>query len=250
MRKLGLNSLLNEVKLKQIIREILQEVLLEGGGEESGKMELVNITLEQAREYVKQKGVLDQIPNFDKHFKFAQDKAGTGRTQRKDMPVINDDDVREFQQRLKDGNLDIRKPFSPTTDTANPFPEGLSGYEAQDFLERGLKDGSKTDDIISISITHKKVGVLKPIQKQIYFDKSIDACAKFGIEGTKKFLTTKTFFITSSDDYIIDGHHRFLSGILINPNMQVNCLSIDLPIQKLLPLSTAYGDAIGNERNA
>ena len=250
MKKQGLKTLLDEVRLKQAIKGLITEILNEGGGEEPGKMELVNTTLEQAKQYAQEKGILDQIPDFEKHFKYAQTKAGTGRTQRKDMPVINDDDVKEFQTRLKNGNLDIKKPFSPTTDTANPFPEGLKGFQAQDFVERGLKDGSKTDDVISISILQKPVGSLLPIQKQIYMDKSMDATAKFGVEGTRKFLTTKTFFITSADNYIIDGHHRFLSGVLIDPSMKVNCLSIDLPIAKLLPLSTAYGDAIGNERNA
>jgi len=43
---------------------------------------------------------------------------------------------------------------------------------------------------------------------------------------------------------------RAYGSILIDPNMKVNALSIDLSIKKLLPLSLAYGDAIGNTRNA
>jgi hypothetical protein len=62
-------------------------------------------------------------------------------------------------------------------------------------------------------------------------------------------LGNKTFFITSADNFIIDGHHRWLSGIVLDPNLKVNTLSIDLPIKDLLPMATAYGDAIGNKRN-
>jgi hypothetical protein len=32
--------------------------------------------------------------------------------------------------------------------------------------------------------------------------------------------------------------------------MTVGALTIDLPIEKLLPMTKAYGDAIGNQRNA
>ena len=39
-------------------------------------------------------------------------------------------------------------------------------------------------------------------------------------------------------------------ALLLDSNMKVYVLEIDLPISKLLPLSIAYGDAIGNKRNA
>jgi len=64
------------------------------------------------------------------------------------------------------------------------------------------------------------------------------------------FMTGKNnVFIMSKDLYIIDGHHRFLSGVLLDPNMQINALIIDLPIAKLLPLTLSYSDAVGNKRN-
>lgn len=239
---------LTEKKLRKIIRKLIRE----GGGEAAGTMELLDITLEEARKFASSGGFnLDKkIPEFDKHFKAAQKKARLGRTQRKNMPVINDDDVKKFQKRLKQGKIDINEPFAKDSNPSNPFPTGLSGFEADEFLKRGVKDGSKKDDKIDITIKKKSVKDLKPIQRQIYFDKSMGAIKKFGIKGTVDFLSNKSFFITSEDDYIIDGHHRMLSGMLINPDMKVNTLSIDLPIRKLLPLSLAYGDAIGNKRNA
>lgn len=53
----------------------------------------------------------------------------------------------------------------------------------------------------------------------------------------------------SKDRYIIDGHHRFLTGMLIDPKMKVNVLMIDMPISELLPSSLDYSDTIGNVRN-
>jgi len=238
-------------ELKQLIKEQIRVQLKEAGGEERGTMEVVNTPTEKAYEYAKkQLPTLDKdIPDFKKNYELAQDLAGKGRTKRKDMPVIDDKDIQQFQTRLKKGYIDINEPFSPTYDKKDPYPQGLEGFDAEDFLERGLKDKSKKDDMVEVTIKQIRVGDLKPIQRQIYFDKSMNSTAKFGVEGTKKFITTKTFFVTSDDNYIIDGHHRFLSGLLIDPNMKVNCLSIDLPIKELLPLATAYGDAIGNKRN-
>jgi len=240
---------LTQKKLQKIVTEEIQRIIKEEG-EKAGKLELVSTSLEKARSYAEKIGILDDIPNFDKNYKIAQKQAGKGKTQRKDMPVIDDSDVRAFQTRLKNGEIDIVKPFAKSTNIKNPFPQGLSGYNAKDFLDRGLKDGEKGDDVVQLTIKKVPAKVLKPIQKQIYFGKSADATAEFGVERSTKFLTGKTFYITSKDNFIIDGHHRYLSAMLIDPNMKVNTLSIDLPISKLLPLSLGYGDAIGNKRNA
>ena len=91
---------------------------------------------------------------------------------------------------------------------------------------------------------------LKPIQKQIYFDKSFKNISDYDFKDTMKFLKSdKNIFIISSDNAIIDGHHRFLTAMLIAPNITVNTIAIDLPIKQLLPLTLSYTDAIGNQRN-
>jgi hypothetical protein len=228
-------------------------------GQAAGKLELVKINLDTARKFASSqfaangKTLDSEIPNFEKNFLFAQKQAGTGRTQRKDMPVIDNKDVRAFQQRLKNGSIDINAPLAKETNKSNPFPEGLSGAEAKKWLENGLEshDGKKGDDRVKVSDTKVAVGQLKPIQKQIYFDKALIDTAKFGAKGSTDFLTgPNNKFIISADNYIIDGHHRYLAGILIDPKMKVPVLKIDLPISKLLPMTLAYGDAIGNKRNA
>jgi len=222
----------------------------EAGGQKAGNLELVHTSLEQARDYVENELMMDldkEIPDFDKNYKFAQEKAKVGWTVRADMPVITDSDVKDLQYRLKKGFIDVRKPFSNKF-PKDPFPEGLSGETAENWLKAGLKDGETDDDRVAVKMKKTKVSNLKPIQKQIYFDKGIEGIAKFGIEKSIKFYTS-TNFITSIDNYIIDGHHRFLGTILIDPNLTVRIISVDLPIKKLLPMSRAYGDAIGNKRN-
>jgi hypothetical protein len=227
-------------------------------GEEAGKLELVKTDLETARKFAKyafeKEGstLEDSIPNFDQNYKLAQRSAGLGKTKRKDMPVIKNTDVRQLQQRLSNGVIDVNAPFGDKTNVNDPFPEGLKGKEAEAFLKGGLKvhDGKDKDDKVKVTKGSEPVGKLKPIQQQIYFDKSIGMTAPFGVKGTKDFLQSpNNFYITSSDNYIIDGHHRFLQGVLIDPKMKVPVLKIDLPLSKLLPMTLAYGDAIGNDRN-
>jgi ParB-like chromosome segregation protein Spo0J len=226
---------------------------LREGGEEAGKMELAKISYDDAFEYANKLfngKLLEEIPDFESNFKLAQSKAHLGKTVRKDMPVIDNKDVKDFQRRLENGYIDINAPYSKENKN-EPFPEGLKGEKAKEWLESGLAkhDGGKQDDDkIDVSIKKIKVGKLKPIQKQIYFDKSIKMVAA-GLEKTANFLKNESTFIVSDDNFIIDGHHRFLAAVLIDPDMDVNCMVISLPIKKLLPMSLAYGDAIGNERN-
>ncbi len=163
------------------------------------------------------------------------------------MPVITDKDVKMLQFRLKKGFIDINKPH-PGNSVQDPFPEGLQGDMADTWLKNGLQDGETGDDKVSVKMKSMTVGDLKPIQQQIYFDKAVEGIAQFGADVSKKFYQA-TFFIASNDGYIIDGHHRFLGATLIDPKMKVKVLAIDLPIEKLLPMTKAYGDAIGKQGN-
>jgi len=228
--------------------------IISEAGQDAGKLELVKTDVKTAEKYAQKsfekhgKVLEEEIPDFKINYKTAQKAAAGGKTKRKDMPVIDENDVRQLQARLKTGAIDVNDPFTKEN-VKNPFPKGLSGKEAEEWLVAGLKDGDSEDDKVSAKMEKVTVKDLKPIQKQIYFDKSIDGSAEFGAKGTRDFLTKNSTFIVSADNYIIDGHHRFLSGLLIDPNMKVNCLVIDLPISTFLPMALSYSDAIGNKRN-
>ena len=226
--------------------------LMENGGAAAGKLEVVTTSLEDAREYALSKlPTLDKdIPDFDKNYVLAQKLSYKGHTKIKDMPVITSKDIDKFQKRLSKGKLDIIKPFSKDTVPSNPFPEGLSGDKADKFLKAGLKknDGNERDDVVKVTRDKISAKDLTPIQDQIYFDKGLGTIAKNGVNGTIKLLNSKVL-IVSSDNRIIDGHHRFLSAILLDRDMKLNVLKISLPLAKLLPLAVAYGDSIGNRRN-
>ena len=223
------------------------------GGQAAGKIEVAKTPLEKAVAYAQKvfDGKLyENIPDFDENYLHVQKLARMGYAKRKDMPVITPQDVHELQIRLKSGMIDVRKPFGKLTDPKDPFPEGLSGEDAKKWLEAGVRvyDGKTKDDIVKVYTKKFKVGELKPIQEQIYLDKVLPPIAQNGPEASKKFFASTTF-IVSSDGRIIDGHHRWLGANLLDPELMVTGFVIDMPIKKLLPLTLAYSDAIGNKRN-
>jgi hypothetical protein len=55
--------------------------------------------------------------------------------------------------------------------------------------------------------------------------------------------------IVSKDNFILDGHHRWLCGMLIDPMIELKTIVIDLPKERLMKLLLSYSDALGNERN-
>lgn len=234
----------------ETFREFLAEA---GGGAEAGKFEIVKTPLPKARELME--AVCSEykmkpehiLPDFDKNYLFAQDLCKYGKTKRKDMPVIRRSDVSLLLGRLADGTIDINKPYAPDTNPRRLFPTHLDGEDATSFLHRGLQDGNKKDDRVNSRHIFKNCGDLKPIQKQIYLDKALT----FMNMGSFKFIEMiqSTATIVSSDNRIIDGHHRWLFAVLLNPKIRMNTVEIDLPLNTLLPLLISYGDSIGNKRN-
>ena len=231
------------MKLAPIYKKYL---LIKEAGEPAGKLELRNTSIETIIQYIDRLGL--NIPNLEQNLEIAHDLFGMGKTKRKDMPVIDDKDVKDFQMHLKDGFIDLTDPWSDRTDPSDPFPQGLNDKEAAKFMSNGIRDKFKPDDVVKTQLKLVAAKDLIPIQAQVYVDKSVGSMAKFGIESSKKFLES-TILVISSDYRIIDGHHRFLSALLLDPNMKLKCLEVDLPIKILLPLARAYSDAKGNQRN-
>lgn len=90
---------------------------------------------------------------------------------------------------------------------------------------------------------------LVPIQKQIYLDKCVTSMAREGLKGTKDFLKSKHLFISEEGD-IIDGHHRWLSAMLVDPDFEFRAFEVCLEERKVLKLALDWTDAHHRERNA
>jgi len=220
--------------------------------EEAGKLELVSTPLNKAKEFAEEvckkykREFEETFPNFDKGYVYAQKLASRyGKTRRIEMPVLNRDDILDLQHRLMQGRIDLRPPYAQIIDkegkpvTKDPLPDTLPKDIADAWVEKGLKDGDKEDDIVKVSIVKVPVKKLIPIQKQIYVDKSIESTAKFGYEKTVSFLGT-ALTISSKDYAIIDGHHRWLSACLLDFDLQIPCAVVDLDIVTLLKITKLY----------
>lgn len=163
---------------------------------------------------------------------------------RVDMPVIDADQIDDFDNHLKTGKIDIFKPFAKGKFVE---PEDLGGMEGE-WIELGQHDGNDKDDIVKGRMTKIAADKLKPIQTEIHFDKITGNAKQFGPmkDGS---VPTKLTIITSSDGYIIDGHHRWGLAMMTNPKVKLQALVIPLKIDTLLDVARGYGDALGNQRN-
>lgn len=108
-------------------------------------------------------------------------------------------------------------------------------------------------------ILHTKYGIksvdklipvkkLKVVQRTVYLDKSCKGIIENGIESTIAYLK-KTMTVVSNDLHLIDGNHRLLSGLIIDPNTVMKSTIFDTSTNRLLSLALSYSDKIGNERN-
>lgn len=97
---------------------------------------------------------------------------------------------------------------------------------------------------------------LQPIQKQIFVVKALKMAAEQ--QGERKdmawLLNTKPgddspYTIVSNDNFILDGHHRWLGAYLVDPDTQMKCVKISMTCKELLDLTNKFTGAIGNKPN-
>jgi hypothetical protein len=201
----------------------------------AGKMELHKTNIKQAIAAFKKEDIDIEslIPNFEDNFKLLVDKFSDGSFERKDMPRLSNKDVKLLQKKLVYGDLDIKKPFSKDTNLKDKYPEHLKGKDAEEFLERGKKDGSEKDDVIQVEEKDIKIGKLNPLQSQVYFDHLIEFFVNYGSIAEIWKVVCGRPILSGSDNRIIDGHHRYAVGLLIDPNYVVPIIRVNLETKEL-----------------
>lgn len=113
-----------------------------------------------------------------------------------------------------------------------------------DFQEYLLSKGIKN------SIKKIVADNINPSQRQIYLAQIIKNIKKNGFKNTMDWITNKSLFIVSKDGFIIDGHHRFATAILLNPLTKVRGLVVDLNQAELLKIALHFSDKVAlNTRN-
>jgi len=197
-----------------------------------------------------------ELPDFDRNYTQLKAKMRHALPIPRDrMPVIEPDDIGQFEQDIRAGNVDI---FSPHADMdmacaqcvpGDPFPWQHSSppmFGDIEWTVLGQRDGDPNDDKLRAPVVMRAVKTLKPLQGEIWFDKCIASIIAFGVPEIGGFLATSATIIVSSDDYILDGHHRFGQGFLATPNFTLKSLVVPLDINTLLKVGRSYGSALGN----
>lgn len=98
----------------------------------------------------------------------------------------------------------------------------------QQMLDHFKKGGTK------ISKDKVPVGKLKATQREIQAAKTI-GMADAHLRG--KFDNIDDSVIISSDNHILDGHHRWAALLTINPDREMNVIRVDMPMRELLKKS-------------
>ena len=119
----------------------------------------------------------------------------------------------------------------------NPLPSALSSV----FLVKGEIDGDKRDDIVPARNMSYAAKSLLPSQSEIFMGKSL-GMAIGGVKGGDLGA------VVSSDNHILDGHHRWAATMFSDPNAKVKGVGVSLTIGDLVPVLRAVGDALGNVR--
>ena len=81
------------------------------------------------------------------------------------------------------------------------------------------------------------VSELTPTQNELHTNKVCDMVENY-LDG--KFPTITDTIIVSSDNYIIDGHHRWAACRLIDPTIKMQTIQVGLPIRRLLRVIRGY----------
>ena len=98
--------------------------------------------------------------------------------------------------------------------SVSEFPNPLRGRIKSIFQKKGEMDGSDKDDKVSTKFRGWSANQLKPSQSAIYLGKSL-GMAVGGVKGGNLGS------MVSSDDHILDGHHRWAATLLADPKAKI-----------------------------
>ena len=198
------------------------------------------------------KSMAEYFSDFKTNYLLLQDKCDLALDlPRIEMPVIEPEQMDDFQESLSQGHIDVKEPVAKTPQSKSKYPTDL-GFDlrGRQWLYRGTRDGAIEDDILDTQMTEIAVADLKPSQSQIWLEKVVGMSLYFGpLKQSSEFLHEAPI-IVSSDGYILDGHHRFGAAMVSNPSLKLTALKVDMEIRELVKMARSYGNAIGNEQKA
>ncbi|NBW06534.1 MAG: hypothetical protein EBR82_00735 [Caulobacteraceae bacterium] len=138
----------------------------------------------------------------------------------------------------------------PSKIDSDKFPNKLSAVDrstAKQLASGGLEDNDKKDDIAGAEKVSLAAAALKASQTTMDFGKfvgmAIQMMGKLGSfsSGAGGDLGA----IISSDNHIMDGHHRWAATLMVDPKANVGGLKVQLPGEKLVGVLNVWTVAHG-----
>jgi hypothetical protein len=120
------------------------------------------------------------------------------------------------------------------------FPTKLSQVNpeiAKQVTTQGKNDGDAADDAKDVNVKEYSVSELKPSQSSMNLPKSLGMLVAM-INGKMPSGGNLGGFI-SSDNFIMDGHHRWVSTAMLNPKLKVAGYVVNMPASDLIPVLNA-----------
>ncbi len=162
--------------------------------------------------------------------------AGNMGIPRADMPQIMDDTIKDLLTATKrDGSPDHgkRKKGQAAVDAGGDPESDQTPFDM-------MLDYFKSEGIGVSEPTPIKVGELKATQKDIQARKT-NEFAEWQMQGEfpngAKADFSKDPIVMSKDGHILDGHHRYAALLMLGPDMEMNAITVDLPMHELLEKS-------------
>jgi len=118
---------------------------------------------------------------------------------------------------------------------------------AKAALDGGKKDQNAQDDVAKAGDDSVAVGSLKPMQKEVIPEKALAFALGFASKGAPDLTNMEA--IVSSDNYIMDGHHRWAGRTLLDPGASVNVSKVDMPADDVVTALNIYTKAKGLKGN-
>lgn len=133
--------------------------------------------------------------------------------------------------------------------TNKPAPlSKITPQLAQTAVVSGNKDNNPSDDKGNADPeAEPTVGSLKPMQKEVIPSKAVAFALGFLRDGQPDLEDMEA--IVSSDNYIMDGHHRWAAMTLINPSAPVKVAKVELPAAQLVTALNLWTKAKGRSGN-
>lgn len=117
--------------------------------------------------------------------------------------------------------------------------------------EKFLKDYDNINQDIKFKKNKIKVKKLKYSQNEIFLDHVLTRMVTNDYEREQilEGVLSDDDILISSDNHIIDGHHRCTTAYVLNPNCKLECTKIDIPIKYALPIINAIIEASNKDKD-